>query len=191
MKTYNIFNILLIVSMLVMSCKDEEQGTPRQLTDTYTYSQNLRGSEGVKGELTLDALNLAEIIGTDPANNLTNAELQLADTYLEISGLNQIESPDTVAVVLKDFTIKIGNRPAVNLGDCSTDPQTANEFAPDVPQSTNQIINIIQNLFTDVTTGSKRANITVSFTPSVGITSADNVELLISFAGTYYYVEFE
>ena len=191
MKTLKFFTILLMAGMLIASCEKEDEGTPRQITKSYTYNQNLRGSEGVKGELSLSNLILADIIGTDPAKNLKNAELQLADSYLEISGLNQIESPDTVAVVLEDFTIKVGARPGVNLGDCSTDPQEINEFAPDVQLSTNKIINLIQNVFTDVTTGSKTTMITVSFTPNVGITSSDNVQLKIAFGGTYYYVEFE
>ena len=191
MKTFRIFIILLIAATLFVSCEDEDEGSPQQITKTYTYSQNIRGSEGVRGELPLPNLNLADVIGTQPANNIRNAELQLADSYLEISGLDQIERPDTVEIILEDFTIKVGERPGVNLGDCSTDPQRINEFASDVEQSTNKIISLIQNIFTDMTSGSKSAKITVSFTPNVSITSSDNVQLVISFGGTYNYVEFE
>lgn len=191
MKTNKIFAILFVAAILVASCKEEDTGTPRQITKTYTYNQNIRGSEGVKGELSLANLNLTDVIGTVPASNFKNAEMQLADSYLEITGLNEIEKPDTVEIVLEDFTIKVGARQGVNLGDCSTDPQGINEFASDVEQSTNTIIGLIQNIFTDVTSGSKSAQITVSFTPSVAITSSDNVQLKISFGGTYYYVVFE
>lgn len=191
MKTLNFFAMLLIAAMLFTSCKDEEEGTPKQITKTYTYSDNLRGSEGVKGELELSELKLADIIGTEPANNLEKAEMQLADSHLEISGLNQIESPDTLAVVLEDFTIEVGARQGVNLGDCSTDPQGTNEFAADDELSTNEIVNLIQDIFTDVTSGSKRATITVSFTPNMDISSSDNVQLKISIGGKYHYVEFE
>ena len=191
MKTFNIFTILLIAVTLFTSCEDEEEGTPRQITKTYTYSQNIRGSEGVKGELPLPNLNLADVIGTQPATNLRTAELQLADSYLVISGLSQMEHPDTVAVVLEDFTIKVGERTGVNLGDCSTDPQEIDEFASDTEQSTNQVISLIQNIFSDMTSGSKSAKITVSFTPNVGITSSDNVQLEISFGGTYNYLVFD
>lgn len=191
MKTLNFFAMLLIAAILFTSCKDEEEGTPKQITKTYTYSDNLRGSEGVKGELELSELKLADIIGTEPANNLEKAEMQLADSHLEISGLNQIESPDTVAVVLEDFTIEVGARQGVNLGDCSTDPQGTDEFAADDELSTNEIVNLIQDIFTDVTSGSKRATITVSFTPNMDISSSDNVQLKISIGGKYHYVEFE
>ena len=191
MKTFNIFTVLLLAAILFTACEEEDEGTPRQTTKIYTYSQNIRGSEGVKGELPLAQLNLADVIGTQPANNLNRAELQLADSHLKISGLNQIEHPDTVAVVLKDFTITVGSREGVNLGNCSTDPQGTNEFASDDELSTNKIIGLIQNIFTDMSTGSKSAQIAVSFTPNVGITSSDNVQLEISFGGTYHYEVFE
>ena len=192
MKTFNFFAILLIATMLIVACKDEEPaGTPRQITKTYTYSQNLRGTASVKGELPAITLSLTDVIGTEPAKNFKNAEMQLANSYLVISGLSQVESPDSVTVVLEDFTIQVGTRQGVNLGDCSTDPQGVNEFAADIQQSTNQMISIIQNVFTDVTSGSKISSISVSFTPNVDITTSDDVQLKIAFGGTYHYEEFE
>jgi hypothetical protein len=191
MKTLNFFSMFLIAAMLIASCKKEDEGTPQQITKNYTYSQNIRGSLGVKGELILSELKLADIIGAEPAENFKNAEMQLANCHLEISGLSQIESPEGEAVILDDFTIKAGTRQGVNIGDCSTDPQGPNEFAADDPQSTNEIISIIQNIFTDITSGSKSSTITVSFTPNVDITSSDNVQLKISIGGTYHYVVFE
>ena len=191
MKTFNIFALFFIAVLLIASCEEEDEGTPQQVPKTYTYSQNIRGSEGVRGELPSSELNLADIIDAEAARNLQNAEMQLADSYLEISGLNQIESPDTVAVVLENFTIKVGARQGVNLGDCSTDPQETDEFASDVQQSTNDVINLIRNIFTDVTSGNKSADITVSFTPNVDIKASDNVQLQISFGGIYYYLVFE
>ena len=189
MKTLNFFSVLLIATVLFASCKDEEEGTPQQVTKTFTYTHNLTGSKGVKGELPSAAINLADIIGADAARNMENAEMQLANSYLEISGLTQLAS-DSVAVVLEDFTIKVGSRPGVNLGNCSTDPQGVNEFASDVQQSTNNIVNLIRNIFTDITTGSKSTEITVAFTPSVTIASSDNVQLKITIGGTYYYLTF-
>ncbi len=191
MKTLNIFALFFIAVLLIASCEEEDEGTPRQITKTYTYSQNIRGSAGVRGELPSSELNLADIIDAEAARNLQNAEMQLADSYLKITGLNQLEVPDTVVVVLEDFTIKVGSRQGVNIGDCTTDPQAPNEFAAGVQQSTNTVINLIRNIFTDVTSGSKSAEITVSFTPSVNITSADNVQLNISIGGTYNYIVFD
>ncbi len=191
MKTYTIFAILLIPVIFFLSCSDDEEGTPRQITEEHTYSQNLRGSEGVKGELPLPDLNLTDIIEPDVADKLTNSQLQLADSYLEISGLDQVESPDTVAVVLEDFTIKVGTREGVNLGNFSTDPQGTNELPAGRQLSTNQIVNLIQDIFSDVTSSSKRARITVSFTPNADIDSSDSVQLNIHFGGIYHYVEIE
>jgi hypothetical protein len=191
MKTLNFFTIFLIAAMLITSCKKEDEGTPRQITKNYTYSQNIRGSLGVKGELTLSELKLSDIIGIEPAKNFKNAEMQLASSHLEITGLSQIESPEGETVILEDFTIKVGSRQGVNIGDCSTDPQGTNEFAADTPQSTNEIISLIQNIFSDVTSRSKSSTITVSFTPNVNITSSDNIQLEVTIGGTYHYVIFE
>lgn len=191
MKTINFFAILLIAAMLISSCKEEDEGTPKQMTKTHTFSQKLIGTAGVKGELPASQIKLTDIIEIDPAKNLENAEMQLANSYLEISGLNQLDAPEEEAVVLANFTIKVGTRPGVNLGTCSTDPQGTNEFAADVRQSTNQMIGILQNVFADLTSGSKSSSITVSFTPNVSITSTDNVQLKISIGGTYHYVVFD
>lgn len=183
--------MLFIAAILVSSCKKEDEGTPKQMTKTHTFSQVLVGTAGVKGELPASQIKLTEIIGADPAKNLETAEMQLANSYLEVSGLNQLEAPEGEAVELGDFTIKVGTRPGVNLGTCSTDPQGTNEFAADEQQSTNEILGILQNVFADLTTGSKNSSITVSFTPNLSITSADNVQLKISIGGTYHYVVFE
>ncbi len=191
MKTLNFFAILLVAAVLIASCKKEDEGTPRQTTKTYTFSQTLVGTAEVKGELQATEIKLADIIGVDPAKNLENAQMQMASSYLEISGLSQMEAPEGEAVVLKDFSIKVGARQSVNLGNCSTDPQGTNEFAADVQQSTNQMVSLIQNVFTDITSGSKSSMITVSFTPNVSITSSDNVQLKISIGGTYHYLVFE
>jgi hypothetical protein len=189
MKTHVFFKMFLLAVLFITSCQEDDEGTPRQITESHTYSENIRGSEGVLGELPLADLLLTDILDAEITDNLTNAELQLADSYLEISGLNQVESPDTAAVVLEDFTIKVGTRPGVNLGDVTTNAQGTNELASDVQHSTNQVVSLIQNIFADVTSQSKRARITVSFTPNTDITSADDVQLVIHFAGRYHYVE--
>lgn len=190
MKTFNLFAMLFIAVMLFTSCKKEEEGTPRQINKTYTYTQNIRGTMGVKGELPPGALTLADIIGVEPAKNFQYAEMQLANSKLQISGLTDMASDLGEVIVLEDFTIKVGSRPGVNLGDCSTDPQGINEFAADIQQSTNAIVNLINDIFTDVTSGSKSSTITISFTPNVDIATAENIQLKISIGGTYHYEEF-
>ena len=192
MKAINFFAILLITAILISSCsKEEERGTPKQITKTHTFSLNLKGTSGVKGELPAAQIKLTDIIGADPAKNLENAEIQNAEARLIVSGLNQLEAPEGEAITLKDFTVKVGTRPGVNLGTCSTDPQGQNEFPADIQQSTNTVGTIVQNIFTDITAGSKSSSITVSFTPNVSITPADNVQLGISIGGTYHYVVFD
>lgn len=190
MKSIKIFSIISIALILFTSCEKEEKGTPEQQTKTYTFSGNIRGSEGIVGMYTLAELNLSDVIGADAARNLENAQIQLAESRLEISGLSQLEGPEGGAVVLEDLTIMVGSRQGVNLGNCSTDPQGQNEFPADIEQSTNVVVNLIRNIFTDVTSGSKSVDISVSFTPNVNITSSDNIQLKITFGGTYNYLVF-
>ncbi|MFA5533644.1 MAG: hypothetical protein WDA19_04060 [Mariniphaga sp.] len=191
MKTIKIFTLLFIATMLISSCKKDDDGVPRQMTKTYEFKQEIRGSEQVLGTLPAQVLKLSDIIGADPAENFQHAEMQLANSYLKISGLSQIELPGEQPVVLKDFTIKVGTHQGVNLGDCSTDPQTVNEFLSDAPQSTNQVVALIETIFNDLTSGNRSTSISVSFTPNVSLVPADNVQLIISIGGTYHYLEFE
>jgi|SRR5690554_178320 len=187
MKSLVTIAILISSLFLISSCKKDEDGVERQTTKSYTYSQILRGAEDVRGELVLDDLKLAEVIGADTAQNFRSADLQLSDVYLEVSGLNQIQPADTVPIVLSDFTLKIGSRPDINLGDITTNPQGSGELASDVRHSSNQMINIVQDYFNDLTSGGKTARLRVWFTPNTDINTSHNVRLNLHFRAIYHY----
>ncbi|HCE57392.1 MAG TPA: hypothetical protein DER09_06190 [Prolixibacteraceae bacterium] len=191
MKTLKIFSLILLVAALFTSCEKEDEGTPSQVTKTYEYSQILRGSKDINGTITdFPILTLANIIGEDAAKNFKSAEMQIASCYIEIDGLDQITAPSGVAT-LKDFTVQIGTHPAIVLGDCKVQPQLQNEFGSDVSQSTAKFINIVTNIFTDLTSGNKSAQIKVSFNPNVDIPASSNLRIKIVVSGTYHYVVFE
>lgn len=192
MKTLKFFGLLLIATTILSSCKeDEDEGTPAQITKTYEYSQILRGSKDINGTITdFPVLTLANVIGEDAAKNFKSAEMQIASCYIEIDGLDQITAPDGVAT-LKNFTVQIGSHPAIVLGDCKVQPQSQNEFGSDVSQSTAKFINIVTNIFTDLTSGSKSAQVKVSFTPNIDISASSNLRIKIVIGGTYHYVVFE
>ena len=192
MKVLRFFSIIAVAALLLTSCSDDEEGTPQQTTQSYTITYNLRGSEGVFGTINQAVtLSLSDVIGTDAADNFVSASQQQAQSYLEISGLSALLSDETDVILLKDFTIQVGSETAINLGDCSTDPQGTNEFGSDTQQSTDDVIELIGYIFSDLTSGSKSTEISISFTPTVDITSADNVQLKINFGGTYHYEIFE
>lgn len=191
MKTLKIFSLLLLVIALFTSCKKEDEGTPSQVTKSYEYIQILRGSKDINGTITdFPILTLANIIGEDAAKNFKSAEMQIASCYIEIDGLDQITAPNGVAT-LKDFTVQIGTHPAIVLGDCKVQPQLQNEFGSDVSQSTAKFINIVTNIFSDITSGNKSAQVKVSFNPNVDISASSNLRIKIVISGTYHYVVFE
>lgn len=191
MKTSKLIGVLLIAATFLSSCKKEDEGTPSQITKTYEYSQILRGLKDINGTITdFPILTLANVIGEDAAKNFKSADMQIASCYIEIDGLDQITAPDGVAT-LKNFTVQIGSHPATVLGDCKVQPQSQNEFGSDVSQSTAKFINIVTNIFTDLTSGSKSAQIKVSFTPNVDISASNNLRIKIVIGGTYHYVVFE
>lgn len=188
MKAHKLLSLLVLLAFIGVACTEDENGSPRQVNKAYTYSQTLRGSEGVKGELELADLRLDNIMGADTINRLTRADLQLAKVYLELTGLHQLEHPDTIPVVLEDFTITIGTTQSYILGDFTTNPQGVNELGADIQYSTDPVIDIIQAIFSTLTSGSRRAVITVSFRPNVDITTSDNVRLNVHFEGIYHFV---
>lgn len=191
MKTLKLFGLLVITATLLASCKKEDEGTPTQITKTYEYSQILRGSKDINGTITdFPILTLANVIGEDAAKNFKSAEMQIASCYIEIDGLDQITAPDGVAT-LKNFTVQVGSHPAILLGDCKVQPQAQNEFGSDVAQSTTKFISIVTNVFTDLTSGSKSAQVKVSFTPNVDISASSNLRIKIVIGGTYHYVVFD
>ena len=191
MKTLKLIGVLLIAATILSSCKKDDEGTPSQITKTYEYSQILRGSKDINGTITdFPILTLANVIGEDAARNFKSAEMQMASCYIEIDGLDQIAAPDGVAT-LKNFTVQVGSHPAIVLGDCKVQPQSQNEFGSDVSQSTAKFINIVTNIFTDLTSGSKSAQVKVSFTPNVDISASNNLRIKIVIGGTYHYVVFD
>lgn len=191
MKTQKLLGLLIIVSMMMSSCTKKETGTQKQMTKTYTYSQVLRGSMDVRGTINLDLLTLTEILGDVPASNFDNGEMQIASCYIEIDGIDQLTVPEGVSATLRDFTIQVGSHSEVQLGDCKVDPSLSTEFASEIPQSTNTFIRVVTDLFSDLTSGSKTAQVKVTFNPNVDIVTADNIRLKITVGGTYYYTVFE
>ncbi|MCY1722507.1 hypothetical protein OU798_19310 [Prolixibacteraceae bacterium Z1-6] len=192
MKTLKLLVLLVVMSAFISSCQsDENTGVPKQITTVYTYKGLLRNLEGVNGELVFNDFKLADIIGEDPAKNLESGEMQVASCSIEIEGLKNIEMPDGEEAILNNFTVTVGSNSPVLLGNCMVEPNAANEFASDIPQSTAKFIGVISDIFSDLTKGTKNTALKVSFTPNVDITASSGVYLKIVIGGTYYYIEFE
>ncbi len=188
MKALNKILWFIFISSLLISCGDEGEkyvATPHQVTETYVFRAPIRGFQGRLGiENELEPIRLADIIGEQASQNLVNAEMQIADCYLEVRGLKSMENTP----VLKDFTIQVEGRAGVNFGNCTAKPSLATDFESDRRQSIPKVSNFIKLIFDTYTgTTAKRANIVMSFTPTQDIFVEDNVELIITITGTYTY----
>lgn len=185
MKTFNLFFSVLLVSALFMftSCGDDDKGTPDKQRVKHTYSDTLKGLSGGKFQLSLQPLNLSDIIGTTNASNFTSGELQSAACYVKIEGLSAM----TPTPVLKDFTVTANGKNVV-LGDCTVNAKTATEFEADEIQSGAKFKEAVQNIFDALVSRSKKAEITVSFNPTEDILTTDKVRIIIYIEADYHYL---
>lgn len=190
MKTMKIFALLLMVGLLITSCGDDDEGTPKQMNSTYEFEGKIVGTGDVSGNYDLPTLTLSTVIGSAVADNLTSAELQIAECYVEVEGLGVLQESLGETIILKDFTVTVGNNNAVLLGDCKVEPAVVTEFASDVELSTTKYINVATDVFNALKT-SKTVTVNVAFTPSHSIIESDDVVIKIGFGGVYNYVVYE
>jgi len=185
MKALNKILLLAFIATLFISCGDDEPETiPFQVTEEYVYTWDIRGSEGISGSYELGAINLADIIGKDAANRFKKGEMQIADSYMEITGLKAMNpSP-----VLMDFSLFLEKGPSVNFGNCTANASSLTDFASDVKQSTKPVSNFLQSVFAAYTSKNKTAKMTISFKPTHDIKASHNVKIKLVFTGTYHYV---
>ena len=185
MKVLNKILVLAFMATFFISCNDDSdpETIPFQVTEEYVYEWPIRGSEGISGSYELGAINLADIIGKEAANRFKKGEMQIADSYMEITGLKAMNpSP-----VLIDFSLFLERGPSVKLGDCTADASFPTDFASDKKQSTEKVSNFLRAVFAAYTSKSKTAKITVSFKPTHDIAAGDNVAIKLVLTGTYYY----
>jgi hypothetical protein len=180
MKKLVFISSLLIVMMFVwVSCgSNDPTPTPVQKQILQTWTIPVKGFAGSSITLPATQINLSDIQGID-ANNFISGVFQNTGGYIEISGLNKMDS-----VVLNNFSMQVNSTAAVNFGTVKVNPGP-NDFGSDVQQSGNKEISFLNALFTAYTGKSKTATLTVTFTPSGDIVASDNVNLIIGINGQY------
>lgn len=191
MKTIKILALLLIAGFVVTSCsEDDDEGTPKQMTDTFVFKGDIVGTKNVSGNYDLPLLTLSTVIGSEAASDLKSAELQIAECFVEIEGLAAFEEDLGETVVLEDFSVTVGDNNTVLLGDCKVEPSTTTEFASDVELSTSKYLGIATDVF-NALKSKKSVTVNVSFTPSHSIVEDDTIVIRIGFGGVYNYVVYE
>lgn len=188
MKSFSKILFLTFLSLGIMSCGSDDDDKFNTIEKKYTHTEIYKVPiSGAKGAiLTFDELpiiDLENVIGEDRARNLTRVERYNADCYVEIKGLKDLEPTSS----LLNFSVKVGGRGFVNLGNCTNNVSEATDFAPDEKQSTKRFTDLIQSIIDTYTSGDKKARLQVSFKPTETIEQSDNVELVISIKADYYY----
>jgi len=176
-----VFISSFLVAMLfaAVSCGgNDPTPTPVQKQILKTWKIPIQGFGGQGATLKDIAINLSDISEID-VKNFVSGEFQNTGGYIEISGLNKMDT-----VTLNNFTMQVNSAAAVNFGKVTATPGP-NDFGSDVQQSGNKEISFLNTLFTSYTGKSKTASLTITFTPGKNIMPADNVNLIIAINGKY------
>ena len=181
-----VLNKILLLSLMVpffVSCGDDSpEMEPKQERKTFEYVWNVRGLEEGATKYDLE-ISLADVIGIEAAKNFKGGEFQIASSYLKIEGLEAMDpSP-----IMKDFSLQLGNATPVKFGNCTADPKLSDDFASELQQSNNKVSNFLQSVFAAYTSKNKIAKMTVSFTPTYDIVTANGVKMKLVIDGTYNY----
>ena len=181
MKILSKFFVLAFIASFFVSCggSNDPTPTPVQKIILKTWTIPILGFAGQGATLKDIAINLSDIPGVD-ASNFIKGDFQNSGGYIQISGLNKMDG-----AVLNNFTMQVNSSPATNLGRVTANATGTGDFASDVQQSGNNVIDFLRTLFTAYTGKSKTATLTVTFTPSANIMPTDNVNLIIAVNGMY------
>ena len=180
-----ISKILLSVFCITMfmACGDDDdpiaipQGPKIRV---YTYTAELEGSTRYgKVFLDLEPLVLENVIGSEPARNLTKASLQYDNTYLMIKGLKDLDpSPD-----LQNLELKV-NGNSFPLGTASADPS---EIQSDERCSNEKIRPILEFIFSQLTSGNKKVELELGYKTTENFIVEDGVTFNLVFNMQYYW----
>lgn len=185
-----IFGLMLIIAIAFSSCSSDDDGpkpTEKSGEFTYTYLIPVEGIMNSQQKPEKVTLQLDKLLG-DHTKNFLSGEFQRGKCSIEINGLSGVSSTAT----LKDFTITVGNRGAINLGNCNPSGSGANSFQSDYIHNSDKYTDIVKYVFDDIVSKQRSSNVGISFTPTETITSDKNkVFLKITVTGLMKYNVYE
>lgn len=192
MKTiYKICGILMISALVLTSCGGDDDNGPVPTVEskeyTYTFKIPLQAlaSELTSTQNSPQVFVLGDIIGVANAQNFLSAEFQRGSCSIEVQGLSAIGTD----VKLSDFTIGIASRTSVKLGNCTPAATGTGEFKSDIKLSSDSYTNLVQNMFTDLISGTKKTSVWRSFVSNKTFTTdmSNKVYLNITISGIFKY----
>lgn len=185
-----IFGLILTVAIAFSSCSSDDDG-PKPIEKsrdfTYTYQIPIEGIANSQQKPEKVILKLDSLLG-EYSKNFISGEFQRGKCSIEIKGLSGVSSTAT----LKDFTITIGNRGTVNLGNCNPTGTGTNGFQSDYIHNSDKYTDLVKYVFEDLVSKQRNASVAISFTPTETIIAQTNkVFLKITVTGLIKYNVYE
>lgn len=185
-----IFGLMLAIAVAFSSCGSDDDG-PSAIQKsgdfTHTYLIPIEGIANSQQKPEKVTLKLDSLLG-EYTKNFLSGEFKRGKSSIEISGLSGVSSTAT----LKDFTITIGNRGSINLGNCNPTGTGTNGFQSDYVHDSDKYTDMVKYVFEDMVSKQRSSNVTISFTPTETIVAKNNkVFLKITVSGNMKYNVYE
>jgi len=183
MKNLNKIIWLIIAAFTLASCSSDDEDYPKKnITKAHTYSTTIEAIKDQEQQKEI-VLKLSDMLPDNIAYNIVLAEFQRGKSSFKIDGLANVDP----LAKLQNFTIRIGNRNKINLGTCTPDPSSLNEFSSDRELDDDKYTDIIRLIFEDLVKN-KEAKIYLSFTSThTMIETTHPVYFQISINGYFLY----
>ncbi|MDH8702088.1 hypothetical protein M2138_001442 [Dysgonomonadaceae bacterium PH5-43] len=180
MKTISKLLTLIVCMSLFVTCGDDDGMTAipnGPAFKVHTQTINLVGIPNF-GFYTTDTIRLRDIIGYDAAQNLTDKDLQYDNTHLLIEGLENLNP----SVELNNIKITVNGKNTYELGTAAVG---SGDIQSGVPKSTGEVRNMMQKIFSYLTTGKKEVYIRVDYTTTSSFLEDDDISLNLVFNMEY------
>ncbi|MDH6354422.1 hypothetical protein M2132_000750 [Dysgonomonas sp. PH5-45] len=187
MKTISKILMLTLMAVLFVSCGGDDDGpTMIEKKETYThiYKIPVEGIEYNPQTPRETNIYLRDIIGEEGAKNIISADIIFLDSYVKLSGLNQIDT----LVQVKDFTIKVGNNATTQIGTFAN-KENGSDILSDMKLQNNIYLKTVEAVLSSlVKSKSKALPIALTYTPTATLTKGTvPVYLEISVSATFRY----
>lgn len=190
MKTLKITFFSLLVALFSVSVfsscgKNDDPWTETTTTQVTTSSSPIQTADGTTTYQ--DTITLAELAGSEIANNLISSNFQNSGWSIKLSGLQNYAGSSSASI--SDIKISVNGGTTYDLGKWTTISNSPDNLS-DTELSSNSFTNFINAYFNALTTGSKKAILRITTTSSSSITKSNNVSLQIKVTSIYTYKKY-
>lgn len=180
-----------MIAILFASCSSDNNDDYKVITaeKAKLFSFPLQGAKdlSVSSEKNPTTIYLSDVLGETDSKNFISSEFQRGKSFFQIRGLKNLGTDAT----LKNFTIGIGNRKGINLGDCVVTSVGNNQFISDTELSADKYTELAKYIHDDLASRSKKTTIWYSFTSNYEFSSTNKpVYMEINVAALFTYRDY-